>query len=230
MGPAGSKRDGETQRMTVMDRRTDPSPDGEPPAAAGWQPRGDVQRLADQLAALDRWHDRRRRTEEVVELRGLNREFRLDLERRQMVRERQHQALLERAAAQLEKSEKLLEVRRPRAVLVHRNDWLRGKVAEGLTRNGVDVVAQLSDGADAVGVAVVEQPDLLLVEDALPTMNGVEVLRAVQEFSAQTRLAVHAGTETRLDGLLEAGAAKAFGRRTPPATIAEELAGLVSVG
>ena len=216
--------------MTVRDRRTDRSPEGEPPEGADWRPRDDVQRLADQLTALERWHERRRSTEEVVDLRGLNREYRVDLERRQMVRERQHQALLTRAAAQLEASEKLLRVRRPRAVLVHRNDWLRGKVAEGLARNGVDVVAQLSDGADAVGVAVVEQPDLLLVEDALPTMNGVEVLQAVQEFSAQTRLAVHAGTDTGLGGLLEAGAARAFGRRTPPATIAQELAGLVGAG
>lgn len=211
--------------MTVRDRRTDQSPEGDDPQ--GWQPRDDVQRLADQLAALERWHDRRRRTEEVVELRGLNREFRLDLERRQMVRARQHQALLDRAAAQLASSEKLLQARPPRAVLVHRNDWLRGKIAEGLTSAGVEVVAQLSDGADAVGVTVVEQPDLLLVEDALPTMNGVEVIQVVQEFSAGTRLAAHAGTDTQLTGLLDAGAVKAFPRRTPPATIAQELAGLV---
>lgn len=212
--------------MTLVDRRTGPEPEGAPDVS-GWQPRDDVQRLADQLAALERWHDRRRRTEEVVELRGLNREFRLDLERRQMVRERQHQALLARAAAQLAAGEKLLRARAPRAVLVHRNDWFRGKVAEGLRGAGVDVVAQLSDGADAVGVAVVEQPDLLLVEDALPTMNGVEVLQAVQEFSAATRLAAHAGADTQLTGLLDAGAVRAFPRRTPPATVVAELVGLV---
>ncbi len=212
--------------MTVVDRRTD-QPAGGGEGGADWQPRDDVQRLAEQLAALERWHDRRRTTEEVVELRGLNREFRLDLQRRQMVRARQHEALLARAAVQLADSEKLLRVRLPRAVLVHRNDWLRGKVAQGLSASGVEVVAQLSDGADAVGVAVAEQPDLLLVEDALPTMTGVEVLQAVREFCAGTLLAAHAGTDTQLAGLLDAGAAKAFPRRTPPADIVRELAELV---
>ncbi len=215
--------------MTVVDGRTEQAPDGgDDDSGAGWRPRGDVQRLAEQLAALERWHARRRSTEEAVELRGLNREFRLDLERRQMVRARQHEALLAQAAVQLAESAKLLRVRRPRAVLVHRNDWLRGRVAEGLAASGVDVVSQLSDGADAVGVTVAEQPDLLLVEDSLPTMTGVEVLRAVGEFCAGTRLAAHAGTDTQLTGLLDAGAAKAFPRRTTPAEMVRELIGLVA--
>lgn len=73
----------------------------------------------------------------------MNRELRLDLGRRQMARARQHVALLARVATQLETGEPLLRHRPPRAVLVHRREWLRAKVAAELAGQGVQVVAEL---------------------------------------------------------------------------------------
>lgn len=194
-----------------------------------WVGVDDVALLCEQLAALSRWHAHRRTTEEIVELRGMNRELRLDLGRRQMARARQHVALLARVATQLETGERLLRHRPPRAVLVHRREWLRAKVAAELAGQGVQVVAELDDGADGVGVTIAEQPDLLLVEDALPTMSGVEVLRAVREFSPRTRLAAQVENELALPALVAAGASTVFTRRTSPTDIARELLALVHV-
>jgi CheY-like chemotaxis protein len=189
--------------------------------------RDDVQLLAEQLDAFSRWHQRRRATEEVVELRGLNRELRLDLQRRHMVRARQQEALLARAALQLSEGARLLRSRPPRALIAHRQPWLREKVAGELARRGVDVIALLEDGADAVGVAVAEQPDLVVVQDTLPTMSGLEVLAALREFCAHAHLAALVDGDARVPVLLQAGAARAFARRTPPADVARDLVTLV---
>jgi DNA-binding NarL/FixJ family response regulator len=112
-------------------------------------------------------------------------------------------------------------------VLVHRREWVRDKVADGLERGGVRVVALLDNGADAVGVAVVEQPDLLLVEDALPMCTGSEVIREVRTFSARTRIAAQVAGDVGLASVLEAGAEAAFTRRVPPADIARALLDMV---
>ena len=65
--------------------------------------------------------------------------------------------------------------------------------------------------------------------DALPTMSGVEVLRAVREFSPLTRLAAQVESELALPALLAAGASTVFTRRTSPTDIARELLALVHI-
>jgi len=37
----------------------------------------------------------------------------------------------------------------------------------------VQVIAKAGDGADAVGVLVVEQPDVVVVQDLLPLLPGL---------------------------------------------------------
>lgn len=62
------------------------------------------------------------------------------------------------------------------AVVVHRNEWLSGKVAGVLSAAVVQVVATLDDGSDAIGATVAEHPDLLLlVEDTLPRVPASSV-------------------------------------------------------
>jgi DNA-binding response OmpR family regulator len=68
-------------------------------------------------------------------------------------------------------------------VLAHRDDRLRRKVAHALQDHGVHVVTGTDTGADAVGVIVAEQPELVLVEDTLSMLAGLEVIRDVRRFS-----------------------------------------------
>ena len=191
-----------------------------------WESRTDLQLLSDQLQAIEAWHRDRRQRVEAADLRGVTREMRLDLNRRLDARRREQAALLARAEEQLRRGPELL-ARRPRAVLVHRREWVRNKVAEELVLSGVHVLALLDNGADAIGVTVVEQPDLLLVEDALPMRSGAEVIREIRQYSAGTRIAAHVDGTDAVATALDAGASAAFTRRAAPAAIAAGLLALV---
>ena len=177
-----------------------------------------------QLDAVDAWHRARRVADAAAESRSATRESRLDLSRRMSARRREQEALLTRAEQQLRDSGQVLAGRAPiRAVLAHRNAWLRDAVAERLTVAGVEVVGLFEDGADAAGTLVIEQPDLLLVEDRLPTLTGVEVVRRARKFSPLTLVGAQALDGAGVQALVDAGAQAVFTRRVPPAEIADQL-------
>lgn len=185
--------------------------------------RSDVQLVLEQLGAIEAWTRAHAAAAHVPA--GLSREDRLDLARRGDAVARQRQAMLDRTAAQLRDSGDLLRpAATTRAVLAHRNAWFRTAVATGLRDAGVDVVADLVNGADAVGVVVAEQPDVLLVEDRLPMVCGLELCRAVATWAPRTLLAVQVADEWQIGPLLDAGATTVFTRRTPPADVAGALA------
>lgn len=197
-------------------------------AVAAWSRRTDLELLHDQLDAIEAWHRARRRSEQAEAAVVHSREMRLDLRQCMAARRRTQVAMLARAAAQLRDGRQLLQGRTPpRAVLVHRNGWLRGKVAAGLDAAGIEVVAELDSGPDAVGVLVVEQPDVLLVEAALPLMTGAQVLAAALEYAPRTLVGAQVGDSGQSAELLAAGARVTFSRRLPPADIARELAAIL---
>jgi CheY-like chemotaxis protein len=190
--------------------------------------RSDLDLARQQLAAIDRWHEARRATQESAESTAASREARMDLARRLDVVRTEHRAIVERTDAQLRSSVELLHRTSPRrAIVVHRNSWFMDKVATDLGLRGICVVARLSNGAEAVGAVVAEQPDLLLVEDSLPMMSGEDVVREVRTFAPLTRIGAQVAYEDRVAALLEAGAHSAYTRRVPPADVAAALAGLL---
>lgn len=194
------------------------------PNPAPWTPRTTVEVLADQLAALDAWNATRRRAEQAFADVGTNREASLDARRRADAVRREVTALRARSAEHLRASGDLLRERpRPRALLVHRQSWLSGKVSGALEAGGVSVLGVLDDGAEGVGWAVAEQPDLLLVEAMLPTLTGHEVVRRVRAFSPCTVVAVQVGYEDDVPAMLDAGAHLAVPRRVPPVELAAAM-------
>lgn len=177
-----------------------------------------------QLAAIEAWNAVQRAQEAAAEAGAQTRELRLDLSRRTEARRREKQALVARAQQQLRESGGLLTAPSPtRAVIAHRSPWLRDAVSTRLEALGVEVVGVFEDGADAAGTLVAEQPDLLLVEDRLPTVSGVEVVQRARDFSPETVVGAHCLDESGVRALLEAGATAAFPRRTPPVDIADRL-------
>jgi CheY-like chemotaxis protein len=158
-----------------------------------------------------------------------SREMRLDAARRLDVLRRKQEALVARAHEQLLRAgEGLFDEAPLRAVIAHRNPWFVDKVTAALSDSQVQVVARTSNGADAVGASVAEQPDLLLVEDSLEMLNGLEVVREVRQFSPTTTVAVQVGYGDRVGEMLEAGADTVFTRQVPPAEVAEQLLARVS--
>ncbi len=105
-------------------------------------------------------------------------------------------------------------------VVAHRNAWFTGRLADALIGAGLEVVARLDNGAHAVGVAVAEPPDLLLVEDALPMLTGAAVVREVTACAPSVLIAAQVAHEDGIAAMLDAGAAAVWSRRVPPVDLA----------
>lgn len=185
--------------------------------------RSETDLLVDQLRAIAAW-TRDNRTGELLLVDAQSREALLDLSRRHDVVERQRLALIDWTDRQLRDSDRVLRSVAPlRAMVVHRHEWFKGKVIAGLEAAGIAVVADLENGADAVGVVVAEQPDLLLLENKLHMLFGLEVTRAVRTYSPATLVVAQVENDSEIGPFLEAGAATAYTRRIPPADIVAAL-------
>ncbi len=195
-----------------------------------WHPRGGPEVLADQLRGIAAWNATRRAIEHAEgAIAPRSREMRLDVDRRLAVIRRQHEALIRTTEQQLAASARVTRAPAPaRALVVHRSEWFTTKLVEGLVEGGIDVVGRLENGADAVGVSVAEQPDLLVLEDKLPMVSGEEVIRQLRELSPMTMSVLQVSFDDDVASALEAGARAAFTRRVPPGEVAREVCQLVS--
>ena len=202
------------------------------PHVASWRPRRPDELRRDQAAGVAAWQAAIRAAQmadQVEATHARSREMRLDLDRRMDVVGRQHAALMERSRQHVQASSTPLRPDAPpRVVVVHRSAWFLDKVVAGLVGCGLDVVARLENGADAVGVSVAEQPDLLFVEDKLPMLGGAEVVRQVLQFAPYTIAAAQVEYDSDIPTMLDVGARAAFPRRLPPADVARELAVLLT--
>lgn len=199
-----------------------------PEAPSPWRPLSSTELAERQLAAIDRWHRAAQASTQTAALIDRTREARLDRDRALSVMRREHDAIVAATAQQLRDSATVLRSRAERrAVLVHRDGWFRDRVCAVLEEHGVHVVARLEDGATAVGACVAEQPDLLLVEDSLPSLSGAQVVRRVGEFSPLTVCGAHVGHDAAVAVLLDAGARTAWTRRVPPGDVGLGLCRLV---
>ena len=176
-----------------------------------------------QLAGVDAWHAGRRLQQEAAAAGRRSREQRLGLARRMDVLREQHRAIIARTDAQLKASADLLRGAPARAVVVHRNAWFADRVGSALTGHGAELVACLANGAAAVGVAVAEQPELLLLEETLPMLGGADLVREILAYSPRSLIAVQVTYETGIATLRKAGARATYGRRVPPAEVAAAM-------
>ncbi len=196
------------------------SPQERPPS---WTPRSACGLRQDQLAGLSAWREFLHR--QLGQLEGAYREEQLDARRRRQALLRADTAVLSRAQDHRQLQRADADV--PRAVLVHRHPWLRDKLTRALQELGVLVIAELDDGADGLGLVVAEQPDLVLVEDLLPSVPGTELVRIARPMTTRTIFTAQVAYADDITGMLEAGATAAFARQVPPAHLAEELAALL---
>ncbi|WP_203580027.1 response regulator [Microbacterium hibisci] len=84
-------------------------------------------------------------------------------------------------------------------------DGLRG-MFEGTT--GIEVVAEAGDGARAVDLALVLEPDVILMDLRMPRLDGVAAIRRLAESGSQARVVVLTTFDTEAEVLpaIEAGA------------------------
>ena len=200
-----------------MTLATPPAPPTHATGAPEWHPRSELDLAAQQLRAVERFNRACRMREEAAAAAARSRELRMDAARSLEVLRRQHDAVVARAHEQLRTSGQLLRsTAERRVVIASRSDWLAAKVQQALEDRGVHVVARTDNGADAVGLVVAEQPDLVLVEDTLAMLAGLEVIREIRQFSPDTVVAAQAASGHRVGHLLDAGASAVFTRQVPP--------------
>jgi hypothetical protein len=203
--------------MTTDSAPTAPAPRADQDSPPGWRPRSQLDLAAQQLRAIERFNQARRMAEGAAAAVARSREMRMDVTRSLEVLRREHDAVVRRSHEQLRVTGALLQgAPERRVVIAHRNEWFAGKVADALLDHGLLVVAQVDNGADAVGIAVAEQPDLLVVEDTLAMVPGEQVVREVRSYCPDTVVAAQVAYGDRVAPLLDAGAAAVFTRRVAP--------------
>jgi hypothetical protein len=198
------------------------------PPRARWRPRSYLDLTVDQLAGIAAFHAVRRAGAATV---GgtTSREDRLDRARLAEVQERQQAALVARLEEQLRTSGDLLPHVVPcRAVLAHRDRWYTDRLTPRLEDLGIEVSVVLDNGADAVGAAVAEQPDLVLVQERLAMVPGEVVVEQVRHCCPRAVLVAHVDSDAKVAALLRAGADGVVTRRMPPQDVAVVLSDLLT--
>lgn len=175
-------------------------PDGLDPAALALDER--------QRTALTAWQNAWSRASSERAATTL-REAVIDLDRRLDVLRRQHAALL--AAAP--------DGRRPAtggALVAHRDERAGRQIAALLAERGHDPVVVVDNGADVVGLAVLRQPELVVVDAPLAMMTAHDVVAEVHAYAPGA--VVVACADGAGPALLQAAGARATYRRGAPAT------------
>ena len=91
--------------------------------------------------------------------------------------------------------------------------------------DGVAVVGEAADGEEAIRLARELQPDVLLLDIAMPVMDGLEALPAIREASPDTRVVMLTGlaSEAIRERALAAGATLFIEKGTDIATLARRV-------
>jgi CheY-like chemotaxis protein len=179
--------------------------------------------LQDQLDAVTAWQSAARRLELLQLVREDSGAPSGDLPEHMRGLRRANAALLARADAAVAQTLDVLSTRRARALVAHRQEWMRDKIASGLTALGVRVLEVVDDGADALGIAVAEQPELVVVEDQLPTISTADLVRSLRKYSPRTLVTAQVQSDRDVGRMLDAGASAVFSRRVPPAMLCEQV-------
>ncbi|MCW2544344.1 MAG: hypothetical protein JWM40_1896 [Frankiales bacterium] len=175
------------------------------------------QRMQDQLAGVTAWRH-------AVELRAAaelahqgSREGRLEASRRL-------QALRRADAMVAAWTDRAAQGTGRRAVVAHRQDWVREKLSLSLSDHDIDVLTAVEDGAEALGVTIAAQPELVILESRLPSLLAVDLVRDIRTFAPGTLIAAQVESDQEVASLVDAGARALFGRQVRPTQLAEQVA------
>jgi DNA-binding NarL/FixJ family response regulator len=102
------------------------------------------------------------------------------------------------------------------------------QILEG--RANWEVVAEASDGKEAVAMAIETNPDVCVVDYSLPLMNGLEVTRQIRMRVPQSEILIFTmhDNETLVQGLLKAGARGYLLKADAKSHLIEAIASLAS--
>ena len=85
---------------------------------------------------------------------------------------------------------------RPRVLLADDHDRLREALRDLLVETGFEVVGESGDGADAVAMARVLEPDVVVIDLRLPMLNGLDATRLIKDARPATQVVVLSAFES----------------------------------
>ena len=113
-----------------------------------------------------------------------------------------------------------------RVVIADDHPVVRSGICDMLTAaDGITVVGEAEDGAEALRLTREEHPDVLLLDVEMPERSGVEVARELQTESNPTRLLALSSYDDQeyVQGLLKNGAAGYLTKENAPELIIEAV-------
>ena len=87
----------------------------------------------------------------------------------------------------------------PRILLVEDNEMNRDMLSRRLAREGFEVAIAV-DGGKAVDMAVIEAPDLILMDISLPVKDGFEATREIRANPETQKIPIIALTASAMSG------------------------------
>ena len=75
-----------------------------------------------------------------------------------------------------------------RVLLVDDFDAFRSFIRTALQGTQLQIIAEVSDGLEAVQKAEELQPDLILLDIGLPTLNGIEAARRIRKLAPRSKI------------------------------------------
>jgi DNA-binding NarL/FixJ family response regulator len=90
---------------------------------------------------------------------------------------------------------------------------------------GIRVVGEAANGLEGIDVVTAQQPDVVILDMAMPVMDGLEALPHLKRASPRTKVLVVSGFDsaTVSASAMEAGADGYLQKGAPPATLVERV-------
>lgn len=145
---------------------------------------------------------------------------------RQSSRRRTQAAVVARSNRPIDETMDLFFGGKPLALVVHPDLDTRRQLRGRLMEIGIEVLATCPDGAEGLGIAIVEQPDLVVLDDRIASSTGLELLADLLQWSTAI-VAAQVDDELVMAAMLDGGASAVFSREVSAAVMAEAVDALV---